>query len=223
MHDRKLQQVLVISLITFLSITALAQSTNIVTLNGGRTVLNLGVKPQTIVPSQPFPAKAVTIYSNLGTKNYRYNPDAAVGILGRNAGQPWPQAVGNGFTPVVDHVVQGIQLGLGYVQGTNEVLVALTDDDNGTPGKVLHAWHISNLPAFGTCCTLQTVYYMTGIPVKANTQYWVVVSPADPNGDTYATWDNNIQNLNGNFNNNLGSGWQGQSYQTLGAFAVYGQ
>jgi len=223
MQSRKLwQAIFSISLITFLSVAAMAQSNkNIVTLNGGRTVLYTGPR-QPVAPGQ-VPEKAVTIYSNLGAKNSRYNGSAGVGILGRDAGQPWPEAVANGFKPAVDHVVQAIQVGLGYVSGTNEVVVALMDDDQGNPGHILHAWHVSNLPPFGSCCTLETVYDKAGIPVTGGTQYWVVVAPADPNGNTYAVWDNNISNLNGAFDNDIGSGWEGQSYQTLAAFAVYGQ
>ncbi len=210
-------------LITLLSGAALAQSNkNIVTLNGGRTVVNLGVKPRTVVPAETLPSTLVTIYSNLGTKNSRYNGNSGNGIVGQNAGQLFPEAVANAFTPTADHVVQAIQVALTYVSGANAVSVFLAEDVNGNPGKPLHAWRLTNLPPFGGCCVLQTLIDKAGIPVKASTQYWVAVAP-ELDSDTYAVWDNNIKNLSGTWDNDNGAGWNGQSYQLLNAYAVYGK
>ena len=228
MQNRKLEQaVLSLSFVALLSVAALAQSgthtnTNIVTLNGGRTVVNLGAKLRTVVPAETLPSTLVTIYSNLGTKNSRYNGDSGNGIVGQNAGQLFPEAVANTFTPTADHLVQAIQVALTYVSGANAVNVFLTEDVNGNPGGTLRGWRLRNLPEFGGCCVLQTLVDKAGIPVKANTQYWVVVAP-DLDSDTYAVWDNNIKNLSGTWDNDNGTGWNGESYQTLNAYAVYGK
>jgi hypothetical protein len=218
------KSLLLIIVVAVSNLAAVAQSdaNSIVTLNGGRTILHLGAQKNTVVPAETLPATVVKIYSNLGTKNMVYNGNAGNGIVGKNAGQLFPEAVANAFTPTADHVVQAVQVALGYISGTNAVEVALTEDINGNPGKALHIWRLINLPNFGECCALQTLVDKAGIPVKAKTQYWVVVAP-DLDSDTYTVWDNNINNLSGTWDNNTGSGWNGESYQTLNAYAVYGK
>ena len=106
-----------------------------------------------------------------------YNSISGYGILGPDAGQPWPQSVGCGFRPKADHTVTEIQVGATWVQGTNSLVVSLNEDNKGIPGKALHTWHFSNLPSLGHCCTLQTAKYAKGIPVKKGKLYWVVLSP----------------------------------------------
>jgi hypothetical protein len=166
--------------------------------------------------------KLVTIYSNLGKRKNVYNAIAGVGILGPDAGQPWPESVGCGFRPKADHMVTEIQVGATYVQGTNTLVVSLNEDNKGIPGKALHTWRFSNLPTFGSCCTLQTAKYAKGIPVKKGKLYWVVLSPQQKFKDTYDVWNNNFAGTQGTFSNNMGSGWN-SSYQVLGAFGVFGE
>jgi len=174
------------------------------------------------VPATTASSKLVKIYSNLGKGSNVYNSIAGVGILGPDAGQPWPQSVGCGFRPKADHTVTEIQVGATYVQGTNTLVVSLNEDNKGIPGKALHTWHFSNLPTFGSCCTLQTAKYSKGIPLKKGKLYWVVLSPQKKFQDTYDVWNNNFAGTQGTFSNNIGSGWN-SSYQVLGAFGVFGK
>jgi len=197
-----------------------AARNNTVIINGGRQTIFVAPPIRSSISTTPLPPALVTIYSNLGKGDQVYNPNSGTGILGPDAGQPWPQTVGSAFTPTKDHIVQAVRVGATYVQGTNGIIVSLNEDDNGVPGKQLAAGKFSNLPQFGTCCTLQTGKGKTGIGVKANTQYWIVLQPIAK--DTYAVWDNNYQGIEGRWANNLGSGWNG-SFQVLGAFGVYGQ
>jgi len=212
-----------ILLIAIVGITSLAVAQTpdgVVTTNGGLRTLFLKPPSHSALPSEPLPAGVITIYSNLGKGDQTYNPNAGVGILGPNAGQPWPQSVGCAFIPTKDHLVQAVRVGATYVQGTNGIIVSLNEDDNGIPGKALASGKFRNLPRFGSCCTLQTGKGKSGVQIKANTQYWVVLQPiAD---DTYAVWDDNFNEIQGTWSNTLGSGWN-TSYQVLGAFGVYGQ
>jgi hypothetical protein len=157
------------------------------------------------------------------TRHHLHNGSTGYGILGPDAGQPWPQSVGCGFKPKATHVVTEIQVGVTYVQGTNTMVLSLREDHNQRPGKVLHSWHFSNLPNFGTCCTLQTAKYAKGIPVTKGKMYWVVVAPDPKHTDTYDVWDNAYNDPSGAFSNNIGSGWTQQSYQTLSNFGVFGK
>lgn len=212
------------SLVIFAAVAVFAQNAKdgVVTINGGGRVLFL--KPPTHVtgPAAPLPPGVVTIYSNLGKGDQTYNPNAGVGIVGKDAGQPLPQWVGIAFTPKADHLVQGIQVAALYVTGSNEMALLLDADDNGVPGAMLHAWKLSDLPDFGSCCILQTRKYVTGIPVKAGTQYWVVLRTM-PNGtDTFGVWDDNFKETQGTWANNTGQGWH-TSFQVLPAVGVYGK
>jgi hypothetical protein len=205
-----------------LSTQAIAQTAKngTVTINGGRNMIFVKPPVYTISPPNTLPAGVIVIYSNLGKGNDTYNAISGVGILGPDAGQMLPQSVGTAFTPTADHLVQAVQVGATYVQGTNGVIVSLNEDSNGVPGKQLAAKSFTNLPSFGSCCTLQTGMGKSGIPVKANTQYWIVLQPIA--NDTYCVWNDNYQGLQGRWANNTGQGWQ-SSYQVLESMAVYGK
>jgi hypothetical protein len=211
-------------LLVFANAAAWGQAGNdgVITINGGRNTILMRAPSQPISPAVSPSSNLVTIYSNLrnGSTVYTYNAIAGVGILGPDAGQPWPESVGCGFVPKADHVVTEIQVGGTYVQGTNGLVVSLNQDDKGIPGKALYTWQFSDLPTFGSCCTLQTAKYAKGIKVQKGKLYWVVLSPKAK--DTYDVWDNNAGGLQGTFSNNIGSGWN-SSYQVLGAFGVFGK
>ncbi len=213
-----------LGILGFANIAAWAQAGNdgVITINGGRNAIVVKGRSQAITPAEAVPSKLVKIYSNLGKGNNVYNGNSGFGILGTDAGQPWPQMVGDGFVPKADHVVTEIQVGASYVQGTNTLVVSLNQDKNGVPGKVLHSWSFNNLPAFGSCCTLQTAKYAKGIPVKKGKQYWVVLRPKNAFQDTYDVWNDNSEGVQGTFSNNIGSGWN-TSYQMLGGFGVFGK
>lgn len=211
-------------LLMFAAIGLLAQTNKdaVVTINGGSRTLFLKPPSHIALPSAPLPPGVVAIYSNLGNGNQAYNPAAGVGIVGKDAGQPLPQWVGIAFTPQADHLVQGIQVAATYVSGSNEMALLLDADDNGIPGATLHAWKLSDLPEFGSCCILQTRKYAAGIPVKAGTQYWVVLRTMPQGKDTYGVWDDNFKETQGTWANDTGQGWH-TSYQVLPAVGVYGQ
>jgi hypothetical protein len=193
-----------------------------ITINGGRNTILMRAPSEPFVPAVRASSKLGEIYSNLGKGSKVYNSISGYGILGPDAGQPWPQWVGCGFRPKADHTVTEIQVGATYDQGTNTLLVSLNEDNKGIPGKALHTWHFSKLPVFGQCCTLQTAKYAKGIPVKKGKLYWVVLRPQHQFKDTYDVWNNNFAGTQGTFSNNIGSGWD-SSYQVLGAFGVFGK
>jgi len=221
-RSRLFSSILFMAIMGLSSLTAPAQSSEdgVVVLNGGGRTLFSKPPTHSNVPSPPLPPGVVTIYSNLGTGDQTYNAIAGVGILGPDAGQPWPEEVGSTFIPTADHLVQAVRVGATYVQGTNGIVISLNEDDNGIPGKQLAAGRFMNLPVFGSCCTLQTGKGKRGVPVKANTQYWVVLKPVAK--DTFAVWNDNYQEIQGHWANNIGFGWDG-SFQVLGAFGVYGK
>ncbi len=206
------------------SLPVFAQSKDgVVPINGGRNFVY--VKPvDRSHPAAKQQPGLVTIYSNLGTGTNVYNGAAGTGVLGRNVpNQPFPEWVANGFTPTANHTVTEIQVGVTWVEGANSVILSLNEDNGGKPGKTLFITQFTNLPTFGTCCTLQTATLTTGVPVTQGTQYWVVLRTKPTNQGTWNVWNNNFKGLQGPFSNSLGNGWFQQSTQELGAFAVLGQ
>ncbi|HKS74151.1 MAG TPA: choice-of-anchor R domain-containing protein [Terriglobales bacterium] len=210
--------------LVLLSTLAAAQSKDgVVPINGGRNFVYVKPVDRTHPAQKPTPG-LVTIYSNLGTGSNVYNGGAGTGVLGHNVpNQPFPEWVANGFTPTANHTVTQIQVGVTWVEGPNSVILSLNADNNGQPGKVLFITQFTNLPTFGTCCTLQTANLTTGVPVTQGTLYWVVLRTLSTNQGTWNVWNNNFADLQGAFSNSTGHGWNKQSVQELGAFAVLGQ
>jgi hypothetical protein len=218
------QSIISVCLIILASAAVFAQNSKdgVATINGGSRTLFLKPPIHATGPEVPLPPGVVTIYSNLVKGAQSYNPNAGVGIVGKDAGQPLRQWVGIAFTPTEDHLVQAIQVAALYVSGTNEMAVLLDADDHGVPGETLYAWKLSDLPEFGSCCILQTRTHVAGTPVKAGTQYWVVLQNLLNHKDTYGVWDDNFNEIQGTWANNTGQGWH-TSFQVLPAVGVYGK
>lgn len=139
------------------------------------------------------PAGLVTITDNIAHKYPK-------GLFNKVAGRPvtgsanligYPQYwIGAAFTPAADVSVKRVQVAVSSANGTNAGVVALYDDNAGVPGNVLKAWHMSDLPAYGSCCTV-TVKNATGVPLVGGHQYWVVVKTDNTSQDTYLSWNYN--------------------------------
>jgi hypothetical protein len=206
------------------SVTSLAQtqSNGVITINGGRNAIF--VKTPTQLPAPPpVDPQLVTIYSNLGTGSHVYNAIAGLGILGKDAGQSFPQWSAFSFIPTADHTVTQIRVGASHVSGTNTMILSLNEDNNGIPGNPLQHWTFADLPTFGSCCALQIANSKHGIPVKKGTKYWVVLKTSNDTQDTYDVWNNDIRGEQGSYSNNLGFGWVDGGIQQQGAFGVFGQ
>jgi len=159
-----------------------------------------------------------TIFSNLGTGGTVYNCCAGWSVSGSssaNTDQFWNA---NAFTPAADAEITRIDVAIGNLSGTNGVTLQLATDSGGVPGTVLRTWHLTGLPAFGTCCTLDTTG--TAVFVHQSQQYWLVALPAA--GDTYDAW--NVAPTDGTGpvkSNEAGTGWVTFG-STQGAFDVIG-
>src|ERR1700729_573175 len=107
MGDREMRKpVLVLLLAALFAQIGFAQTTkdNVIIINGGRNAIYTK-KPTPIESSYPELSKLNVIYNLLGSASDRYSSFSGVGILGVNAGQPWPERVANGFVPTADGIV----------------------------------------------------------------------------------------------------------------------
>jgi hypothetical protein len=93
------------------------------------------------------------------------------------------------FTPAADATVKEVDAGVGYVTGTNKVIVTLYDDNGGVPGKVLATGAATGLTTFGSCCGLAILD--DRVKVTGGDTYWVGVTTDGAGSDTWAAWNFN--------------------------------
>jgi hypothetical protein len=167
--------------------------------------------------------KLKTIYTNLGSSSDAYYSTNGWLVAGSASALGHIQFIAMPFSPAKKATATEIQSAITYDNsGTNGANVVLAADSSGLPGKTLASWDISNLPTFGTCCTLDTVKSKKGIKLKAKTQYWVVGQTDSKSNDAYDSWDYTYNLATGNFAYNVGSGWT--TYDSdLSAYGVFGK
>jgi hypothetical protein len=163
-----------------------------------------------------LPAAADTAFSDLGNPP-TYNccsgwtvggVNSPVGLI-RNANQ---------FTSLTTGDVNQIDVGLGWVTGTNAATISLWSSVGDLPGSELGSWMVTDLPVFGsTSTTLASITGISGIHLDAGTQYFLVIEAAD---DAWEAWNENTQNVTGLLLQDSGSGWNSFPGSTLGAFDV---
>jgi len=95
------------------------------------------------------------------------------------------------FTPGSDDTITRIQVAAGYGGGTNEIVVALYNDNGGVPGTLIKAWRRKNLPPSYSCCGLVAFNVSPGIPVAHGTKYWLALQTDNTNKDASVAWNSN--------------------------------
>jgi hypothetical protein len=144
-------------------------------------------------------------------------PDSPLGS------QSWPAMQ---FTPTADATVQEIDVAVQLISGTDLVDIALYDDAQGLPGKLLKKFKASGFGNIGGCCGLSVGKDRTGIAVKNGTPYWVAIITDSKGTDAFANWAfNSTDQLDAVPSAvNKGAGWQSNGGAIPAAsFAVYGQ
>ena len=164
-----------------------------------------------------------TFYSNLGTSGDLYNSGEGWTISGTFGGGE--QSIGTAFTPMSSGNISEIDIGVGYSFGTNSFYAALYTDNNGALGTQLGQWNnLSSTQSFGGCCGLVSITGITGIDLTSGEQYFLVLGPTDPNGNTSEAWyynntgaqDTQLSSHDG------GATWTNNGDQVMGAFDVLG-
>jgi len=218
----------ILSLVGWLliAVPATARNQDGVTLSkdGHRTTVEHPVEP--VVPQElKLPSSLVKLYDNsskytLGV--YWCCNGWTVSGTGSQVGFQAAEAMP--FTPSVNATVTRIGVAISYIAGDNEVVVSLNADSGGLPGASLGSFTLSNLPSLGECCTTE-LESVSGVPVSAGTQYWIVAQSTNPSSTTWAAWNENDTNQNTQpfayQNSQQGSGWFATE-GILGAFAVAG-
>jgi hypothetical protein len=132
----------------------------------------------------------------------------------------FPQWWAMPFTPSANYQLTQISAALEWNANLNagEGLELMTNN-GGIPGGVIQTWMLPPLPAFGTCCPLQTVS-PTNVNVTAGTEYWLVFTVSLDFTEAY--WDLNDVGAMGQVDQLFGTVWTPMPNMPLGAFEVLG-
>jgi hypothetical protein len=221
--------ILTFSLLCMASSNAAAQVSKTVTREGAE-ISKTTPKATTVIPSaQPrvedaLPAGATVIYSNFGTGDSLYNGGSGWTEAGEEAND-YPLAEAMAFVPRSDYVLVRIDAAITWVSGTNGTQLVLAIDNAGVPGKPIYIASMTNLPDFGTCCTIQTAKINPAnryIKLIGGHKYWLYPLPADTT--SYLVWNTDTTNKGGKgaVSENYGSSWTAAPLSPFGAFDVYG-
>ena len=210
----------------FLYLLALCSSTLFAQTRQGLRAVHTTEKSAIHVPPQEAQAGLRALYTNLGSKTYLYLDSDGWSLTGFNSygGSSSAYEIGLPFTPKANSHVAQVRVAVQYYgSGANQINLSIYGDSGGAPGTVLAGpVTVTNLPAYGTCCTL-TIANFTPLAVTAGTRYWVVANaPATGTGsDFVGVWDwvSKIILFGGS---NGVDGWVGENTDGLPAGEVMG-
>ncbi len=172
-----------------------------------------------------------TFFSDLGSGSNVYNCCEGWTISGTGSiGTSFTGA--NEFTAGLTGSVSQIDIGIGYVEGTNSFFAALYTASGSAPGTLIDQWNnLSSSETFGQCCGVVTISGISGVSLTAGTNYFLVLGPTNLSSTTWEALNFNstgamgldlyatsgCQNGSGN-----GCSWNSNGTQPLGAFDVLG-
>ena len=150
-------------------------STLLAQIAGTPRIVRVPEKSAIHVPGQPIDAGLKIIYSNLGpTKTNLYSSTNSWAVAGPGTG--FSTFLGLAFTPKANSHVTQVRVALWYFGGANQINLNIYADAGGLPGTLLAGpVTVTNLPTFGTCCSL-VVADFPSLAVAAGTKYWVVAN-----------------------------------------------
>jgi hypothetical protein len=170
------------------------------------------------VPPQEVPASLTRIYSNLGTsKTDLYNGTYGWAVTVK-------QSVAIPFTPKYDSHISQVRVAASHANGANQVNLSIYEGSGAVPQTLLAGpVTLTNLPQFGTCCTLAIASF-SSLAVSGGTRYWVVMDtpPTGTGSDFEGSWNNVAKIVPVAFTFQQGGAWNAISADDLPAAAVLG-
>ncbi len=176
-----------------------------------------------------LPAMA-QIFSDLGTGGNVYDCCQGWTVSGSGTVGSYYTAASE-FTAASSGSVWQIDIGVGYVTGTNSFFAALYTADGDQPGTLIQQWNnLSSNTPFGSCCGLVSFNGISGVYLTEGANYFMVLGPMNLTDTTWEAWNWNSQGVNGvnlyatsGCQNGSGDGCNWNSYPAgypLGAFDV---
>jgi hypothetical protein len=129
----------------------------------------------------------------------------------------------NEFTSTGNFALTQIDLGFGWVTGTNSFTVTLNADANGQPGAVLETWELDNAQQFGSQTGPETLMSVGNVHLTS-ANYWIVIGPLNPPDDMWGAWNLDSTGQIGTVAQMTDNGgWNVFPGTTLSAFDVLGK
>lgn len=164
---------------------------------------------------------SVDYFTDLGTDQSTYNCCGGWPVFGAGSGTSFTSA--SEFTAAASGPVSNIDLGVGYIAGTNSFYAALYTDNAGQPGFLLAEWDgLSSKLEAGQCCGVVNISDITGLNLSEGASYFLVLGPSDFNSTTQLQWNANTQNVVGLelYSEDGGQTWNSNGQTALGAFDI---
>lgn len=216
-----MKKTLVCLVVLALSIGAFAASKNgITTSNNGRQTNAPRGNSKVFTPYVDTDSPETTIFNNIGSAYplgayWCCTGGTVSGPLSVIGDEFWEAA---GFTPSKDGTITKVKVAVGYVTGnTTDVVLTVSADAGGVPGKILKKWKASGLPTFGSCCTV-TTKKNAGVKVTAGTLYWITVQ-TEADSDIWAAFNLNDTDQVDPMPTAFAQAGAWQGYQGVPAFA----
>jgi hypothetical protein len=141
-------------------------------------------------------SRADTIFTDFSSSPTAYNAGSGWAL---NAAE---NEVAAPFTPGSNYDLTQIDVAIGQIVAGG-VQISLNADSGGVPGAAIESWTITSLPAFGTCCAIETVTPVGTVPLVSGQQYWIVAAPIL---NSFDAWNLNSTGATGTVAFH-GSGW----------------
>ena len=164
--------------------------------------------------------QADIIYSNFNaTPGNLYNPSGAA--IGGATSIPGRYDQAFAFVSPANYLLTGLNIPLELVEGTNDAVISLWDNNGGVPGSALTGWVTGPVPLNPQCCGFQSLVANDPVTLLAGQTYWVL---AVANGsNTWISWSyNNIGAVGSDALRHSDGAFQVDNNSLMAAFQVLG-
>ena len=150
---------LTLATLALTSLTAFAAPKGDVVISKDGRMISVTNGVHSVTRVAPSDAGLVTIFDNIG-KAYpkgTYWCCQGYGITGPDASGRSPEFwLAVAFTPSDNYMVTRVEVAISHFAGSNELVLSLNNDASGLPGTAIRTWNMTDMPLFGSCCTIQT-------------------------------------------------------------------
>jgi hypothetical protein len=164
-------------------------------------------------------SEAAIIFSTFGPGD-SFAPNSYWGAGRDFTGRTWASAMA--FSPTSTADLDRIEVPVAWFEGTNSIRVQLLEDNAGSPGDVLEAFALANLPSHDDTYFPTVLDSVLHPELVAGAQYWLTVLPGAD--DTFVGWNMSWPKvrgwLAGSFD--VGVTWYPPSDARLAAFQIEG-
>ncbi|MGA2903588.1 MAG: PEP-CTERM sorting domain-containing protein [Candidatus Korobacteraceae bacterium] len=177
-------------------------------------------------------AQTETFFSDFGAGD-AYNCCTGWTVSGTGTvGESFTSA--NEFVDGITGSVTQIDIGIGYVTGTNSFFAALYESNGtgGDPGTLIQQWSgLTSSQPFGGCCGVVTITGIMSTDLTQGMSYWLVIGPTNLTATTWEAWNLNSTGATGTdlyattgCTNGTGGNcsWISNGTQSIGAFDIIG-